>query len=110
MIDQSDNKMGRCWGITKKLSRCNNNAGSKRLCSIHKAQPRYFAISGGMVIILGIIASYVAGLIPAPWTASNETPLKTKQTINGNHGTQINENKGVININHKTADTIKTKK
>ncbi len=42
--------------------------------------------------------------------AASVTPVQTQQTINGDHGTQINENKGVININPKTTDTVKVKK
>jgi hypothetical protein len=38
------------------------------------------------------------------------TPAKTQQTINGDHGTQINENRGIINIDHKASDTVKVKK
>jgi len=55
--------MGKCWGITKKLGFCGINAGEKRFCQKHAAQPRYFLIVG----LTGILFSYIAGLIPNPW-------------------------------------------
>lgn len=54
--------MARCWGITKKLHFCDNNAGNKRLCLVHEAQPKYFLA----VAFTGILFSYLAGLIPVP--------------------------------------------
>jgi len=59
--------MGKCWGITMKLRFCGINAGEKRLCHKHAAQPKYLM----MIAITGILFSYIAGLIPKPWENKN---------------------------------------
>ena len=56
--------MGKCWGITKKLRRCRSNACENWLCQNHAAQPKYFVAVAAMTIAL----SYLAGLIPNPFT------------------------------------------
>jgi len=55
--------MVQCHGITKKLTRCQVDAGEKWFCHIHVAQPKYLLA----LAISSILFSYLAGLLPVPW-------------------------------------------
>jgi hypothetical protein len=62
-----------------------------------------FALRAGGALALFLVVYFLTPAVPV-------TPIKTQQSINGNYGTQIEKNNGVLNINHKTNDTIKIKK
>jgi hypothetical protein len=67
--------MGKCWGITKKLRFCKNDAGEKILCLTHESQPKYFLL---MVVIIPILISYITGLIPNPWKSPHDQNIDKK--------------------------------
>ncbi len=56
----------------------------------------------------GALALFLVVYFSTP--ATPVRPVKIEQKIKGNHGTQINQNKGVIIINNKTENTGKVKK
>ena len=61
----------RCWGITKRLSRCQHSVTSKwPYCSVHRRQIAYATL----ILLSGVLASYLAMYIPV-WRTDIEKEL-----------------------------------
>lgn len=56
----------------------------------------------------GALAVFLVVYFTTP--SAPKPPIETHQTINGNNGTQIGVNKGVLNINNQSDNTGKEKK
>jgi hypothetical protein len=66
--------MARCFGITKKLTRCRLDRGTGWFCHLHGAQPRYFLFFI-FSSIFSIFFSWVAGILPVPGCAQRNAHL-----------------------------------
>lgn len=64
--------MSICWGVVvKEVRRCERDAGKAWFCPVHRAQPKYFSAT----VILAVACSYMAALIPSPFSGPVEAPL-----------------------------------